>query len=95
MVNQFQSKGLHSAHCTGKENTDVFSALLNSEEAEALAKKLKLRFYRTSVKEDLNVTEGKGCCLCTDPILNVVFELTSDCRWTFLFWEIFKMEEKR
>ena len=30
-----------------------------SEEAEALAKKLKLRFYRTSVKEDLNVTEGK------------------------------------
>lgn len=30
-----------------------------SEEAEALAKKLKLRFYRTSVKEDLNVSEGK------------------------------------
>lgn len=32
---------------------------INSEEAEALAKKLKLRFYRASVKEDLNVTEGK------------------------------------
>ncbi|NXS45976.1 RAB23 protein, partial [Balaeniceps rex] len=31
--------------------------LLCSEEAEALAKKLKLRFYRASVKEDLNVTE--------------------------------------
>ncbi|EPY73224.1 Rab23-like protein [Camelus ferus] len=28
------------------------------EEAEALAKKLKLRFYRTSVKEDLHVSEG-------------------------------------
>uniref|UniRef100_A0ABI7X3E1 RAB23, member RAS oncogene family n=1 Tax=Felis catus TaxID=9685 RepID=A0ABI7X3E1_FELCA len=31
---------------------------IKNEEAEALAKKLKLRFYRTSVKEDLNVTEG-------------------------------------
>lgn len=29
-----------------------------SEEAEGLAKRLKLRFYRASVKEDLNVTEG-------------------------------------
>lgn len=31
-----------------------------SEEAEALAKRLKLRFYRASVKEDLNVTEGES-----------------------------------
>ena len=30
---------------------------IKNEEAEALAKKLKLRFYRTSVKEDLNVSE--------------------------------------
>ncbi|KFV91141.1 PREDICTED: ras-related protein Rab-23 [Eurypyga helias] len=30
---------------------------IQNEEAEALAKKLKLRFYRASVKEDLNVTE--------------------------------------
>lgn len=30
---------------------------MHSEEAEALAKRLKLRFYRTSVKEDLNVNE--------------------------------------
>lgn len=36
-----------------------FFKLIYSEEAEALAKKLKLRFYRTSVKEDLNVNEGK------------------------------------
>lgn len=36
-----------------------FFNLMCSEEAEALAKKLKLRFYRTSVKEDLNVSEGK------------------------------------
>lgn len=36
-----------------------FFLSIYSEEAEALAKKLKLRFYRTSVKEDLNVTEGK------------------------------------
>jgi hypothetical protein len=35
--------------------------LLCSEEAEGLAKRLKLRFYRTSVKEDLNVSEGKYC----------------------------------
>lgn len=31
-----------------------------SEEAEALAKRLKLRFYRASVKEDLNVIEGES-----------------------------------
>ncbi|ELW65566.1 Ras-related protein Rab-23 [Tupaia chinensis] len=31
---------------------------IKNEEAEALAKRLKLRFYRTSVKEDLNVNEG-------------------------------------
>ena len=30
-----------------------------SEEAESLAKKLRLKFYRTSVKEDLNVNDGK------------------------------------
>ncbi|XP_055993360.1 ras-related protein Rab-23 [Sorex fumeus] len=30
---------------------------IKNEEAETLAKKLKLRFYRTSVKEDLNVNE--------------------------------------
>lgn len=36
-----------------------FSCLLPylREEAEALAKRLKLRFYRTSVKENLNVEE--------------------------------------
>ncbi|KAM5257316.1 ras-related protein Rab-23 isoform 2-T2 [Ctenodactylus gundi] len=33
-------------------------ACIKNEEAEALAKRLKLRFYRTSVKEDLNVSEG-------------------------------------
>uniref|UniRef100_A0A4W5LAH3 Ras-related protein Rab-23 n=1 Tax=Hucho hucho TaxID=62062 RepID=A0A4W5LAH3_9TELE len=31
--------------------------MIKNEEAEGLAKKLKLRFYRTSVKEDLNVNE--------------------------------------
>lgn len=50
-----------------------------SEEAEGLAKRLKLRFYRASVKEDLNVNEGEfiklllcsaqrsetGCCVNT------------------------------
>ncbi|MBO8619739.1 hypothetical protein INO80_13905, partial [Staphylococcus aureus] len=30
---------------------------IKNEEAEGLAKRLKLRFYRTSVKEDLNVSE--------------------------------------
>ncbi|XP_061693208.1 ras-related protein Rab-23 [Syngnathoides biaculeatus] len=32
-------------------------SLIKNEEAEGLAKRLKLRFYRASVKEDLNVTE--------------------------------------
>uniref|UniRef100_A0A3B1IG14 Ras-related protein Rab-23 n=1 Tax=Astyanax mexicanus TaxID=7994 RepID=A0A3B1IG14_ASTMX len=32
--------------------------VIKNEEAEGLAKKLKLRFYRASVKEDLNVNEG-------------------------------------
>ncbi|XP_057705025.1 ras-related protein Rab-23 [Corythoichthys intestinalis] len=31
--------------------------VVKNEEAEGLAKRLKLRFYRASVKEDLNVTE--------------------------------------
>nr|XP_054771832.1 ras-related protein Rab-23-like [Lytechinus pictus] len=31
--------------------------ILNREEAEALAKRMKLRFYRTSVKENLNVED--------------------------------------
>ncbi|KAK6301547.1 hypothetical protein J4Q44_G00276000 [Coregonus suidteri] len=31
--------------------------VIKNEEAEVWAKKLKLRFYRTSVKEDLNVNE--------------------------------------
>lgn len=29
------------------------------DEAETLAKKLRVKFYRTSVKENLNVSEGK------------------------------------
>jgi len=32
-------------------------AVVDKEEADELAKKLKLRFYRTSVKEDLNVND--------------------------------------
>ncbi|XP_077345634.1 ras-related protein Rab-23-like isoform X2 [Lithobates pipiens] len=36
---------------------DLLDDTVKNEEAEALAKRLKLRFYRTSVKEDLNVTE--------------------------------------
>ncbi|XP_046332273.1 ras-related protein Rab-23-like [Haliotis rufescens] len=35
----------------------IDDALVQTEEAEALAKKLRLRFYRTSVKENLNVDE--------------------------------------
>lgn len=33
------------------------SAVVNSEEAEALAKQMKVRFYRASVKEDLNIND--------------------------------------
>uniref|UniRef100_A0A3B4A1H8 Ras-related protein Rab-23 n=1 Tax=Periophthalmus magnuspinnatus TaxID=409849 RepID=A0A3B4A1H8_9GOBI len=32
--------------------------VIKNEEAEGLAKRLKLRFYRASVKEDMNVNEG-------------------------------------
>lgn len=35
----------------------VEQAVLEPEEAEALAKRMKLRFYRTSVKENLNVDD--------------------------------------
>ncbi|WAR24349.1 RAB23-like protein [Mya arenaria] len=35
----------------------IDDALVQTEEAEALAKKLRLRFYRTSVKDNLNVEE--------------------------------------
>ncbi|XP_071965809.1 ras-related protein Rab-23-like [Antedon mediterranea] len=35
----------------------VDDAVLEPEEAEALAKRLKLRFYRTSVKENLNIED--------------------------------------
>lgn len=35
----------------------IDDAVVQHEEAEALAKKLRLRFYRTSVKENLNVEE--------------------------------------
>jgi hypothetical protein len=34
-------------------------AEVSSEEAEAMARRLGLKFYRTCVKEDMNVTEGK------------------------------------
>ena len=39
--------------------SQLCDAFLCSEEAEGLAKRLKLRFYRASVKEDLNVNEGE------------------------------------
>jgi hypothetical protein len=32
---------------------------VSSEEAEAMARRLGLKFHRTCVKEDLNVTEGE------------------------------------
>ncbi|XP_028406342.1 ras-related protein Rab-23-like [Dendronephthya gigantea] len=35
----------------------IDEAVIRPDEAETLAKKLKVKFYRTSVKEDLNVTE--------------------------------------
>jgi len=40
------------------------------EEADDLAKKLKLRFYRTSVKEDLNINDGKVKFPCVILLLN-------------------------
>ena len=38
---------------------NVYACFFFSEEAESLAKKLRLKFYRTSVKEDLNVNDGE------------------------------------
>uniref|UniRef100_A0A3B3XIN4 Ras-related protein Rab-23 n=1 Tax=Poecilia mexicana TaxID=48701 RepID=A0A3B3XIN4_9TELE len=40
--------------------------VIKNEEAEALAKRLKLRFYRASVKEDLNVNEGVFNTTCSN-----------------------------
>lgn len=41
-------------------------AVVSSEEAEAMARRLGLKFYRTCVKQDLNVTEGElgRCASC-------------------------------
>lgn len=61
-INQIQSNRILLNVLKNISVCNIFFPLLhvlNSEEAEALAKKLKLRFYRASVKEDLNVTEGK------------------------------------
>lgn len=43
---------------------EMYFLYYNSEEAEASAKRLKLRFYRASVKEDLNVNEGGSLKMC-------------------------------
>ena len=39
-------------------NATNLQAVVSPEEAIAMARKLGLKFYRTCVKEDLNVTEG-------------------------------------
>lgn len=56
----FFAKKNPQVECKGN-NQDMFLVFSShsSEEAEALAKRLKLRFYRASVKEDLNVNEGE------------------------------------
>ena len=38
-------------------------AVMSSEEAEAMARRLNLRLYRSCVKEDLNVASGEAMCL--------------------------------
>ena len=43
-------------------------AVVSSEEAEAMARRVGLKFYRACVKENLNVTEG-GWCITPKPIL--------------------------
>lgn len=68
----------------------------HSEEAEALAKRLKLRFYRASVKEDLNVTEGERPLRPTDDQLHTFYLLSlthaepTGCLFSFqvLGWQI-------
>ncbi|KAL3154602.1 Ras- protein Rab-23 [Trebouxia sp. C0010 RCD-2024] len=39
-------------------------AEVSSEDAEALTRQLRLRFYRTCVKDNLNVSEGKKTEMC-------------------------------
>lgn len=56
-----------------------------SEEAEALAKRLKLRFYRTSVKEDLNVNEGKLPFKATYCKKNFILALLKLCCLEIIF----------
>lgn len=62
----------------------MFSVFLShsSEEAEALAKRLKLRFYRASVKEDLNVNEGELLLQQTNDYLLTVRFLSKLCSHT-------------
>eukprot|EP00882_Tetradesmus_deserticola_P033836 GHRQ01038687.1.p1 GENE.GHRQ01038687.1~~GHRQ01038687.1.p1 ORF type:complete len:112 (+),score=25.52 GHRQ01038687.1:345-680(+) len=42
----------------------IDQAVVSSGEAEAMARRLGLKFYRACVKEDLNVTEGELSCNC-------------------------------
>ena len=37
-------------------------AEVSNEDAEALTRELRLRFYRTCVKDNLNVSEGNEVC---------------------------------
>eukprot|EP00878_Enallax_costatus_P036446 GHUV01040932.1.p2 GENE.GHUV01040932.1~~GHUV01040932.1.p2 ORF type:complete len:136 (+),score=14.60 GHUV01040932.1:336-743(+) len=48
------------AYCQNVRHATTLQAVVSPEEAIAMARKLGLKFYRTCVKEDLNVTEG-GC----------------------------------
>ena len=54
----FDSVNKHT-HCQSVAINPCYILFCFSEEAEDLAKKLRLKFYRTSVKEDLNVNDGK------------------------------------
>jgi hypothetical protein len=39
---------------------ESLQAVVSSDEAEAMARRLNLKFYRACVKENLNVTEGES-----------------------------------
>lgn len=41
-----------------------WQAVVTSDEAEAMARRLGLKLYRSCVKQNLNVTEGARCTAC-------------------------------
>lgn len=60
----------------------VQQAVVTSDEAEAMAKRLGLRFYRACVKENLNVSEGLISSRCNPLPFFLLFLRSLHCPYS-------------